>query len=76
MSTPQLIQSHQSSFKVKKIEKSSMTLSITIQKTGSHNFEKYAVRGHASPHESGLGPAAPHSPVPRHWSHDRDSRLF
>lgn len=42
-----------------------MTLSITIQKTGSHNFEKYAVRGHASSHESGLGPAAPHSPVPR-----------
>ena len=42
-----------------------MTLSITIQKTGSHNFEKYAVRGHASSHESGLDPAAPHSPVPR-----------
>ena len=33
-------------------EKSSMTLSITIQKTGSHNFEKYTVRGHASSHES------------------------
>ena len=28
-----------------------MTLSITIQKTGSHNFEKYTVRGHASSHE-------------------------
>ena len=40
-------------------------LSITIQKTGSHNFEKYAVRGHASSHESGLAPAAPHSPVSR-----------
>ena len=52
-----------------------MTLSITIQKTGSHNFEKYAVQGHASSHESGRAPAAPHSAVSRHWSHDWDTRL-